>query len=676
MKSIKLGPGVTLPLYNNLLLILPAIHSNIKVTEAMQKNNKNNKLDLELIEVNTNESISELQGEKLVINIQERLKLQKDGLCTNAFNLISDPGMLRAAYLAIKSKPGMMTEGSDKETLDGIDNEWFTEQSKSLRNETYQPKASRRVYIPKTNGKKRPLGIGSSRDRIVQQAMKMVMECKIEPTFLNCSHGFRPNRSCHSALKEIRNWKGVGWIIEGDIKSFFDNIDHHLLEGYIKKHFKDVRLVNLYWKFVKAGYIEWDTNNKKYVTSDVGVPQGGIISPLLSNLILHELDSYIEEKVNSYGEKVGKKSLMNPVYQKATRKIKSLRRQLINVKKGSEKFWEIKKQIRRALTAQRKISSLVPHPQEPTQIKYVRYADDWVLGVWGKKKVAVQLKSEIQQKLEDLKLELSMEKTLITNVRTGRAKFLGTIIEKNASNRGNIFTKDKWNKVRRIPAGNIRLSAPIALIVKRLEDKGFLERGKDKWKMKSIWKFLPLPMKDIVLRYRAIFNGYNNYYSFVDNKILMSKIFWILKVSLRKTLSRKFKLSKYEIINKYGADFNCNYSTNRNQTKTINFQFPKLVRQPMNFRTGSYNFEDPLYAGLWNVRTISSIGEKCASCGSEKNIEMHHLKHIRTINTKLNSFDKMLAKINRKQVPLCVECHDKVHNAKYQGLSLRHLKKV
>jgi retron-type reverse transcriptase len=113
--------------------------------------------------------------------------------------------MLIAAYLEIKSKPGMMSKGSDDETLDGINLEWFFETSRILRTEKYQPRPSRRVYIPKPNDKKRPLGIGSPRDRIIQQAMKMVMECKIEPTFLDYSHGFRPKRSCHSALREIRN---------------------------------------------------------------------------------------------------------------------------------------------------------------------------------------------------------------------------------------------------------------------------------------------------------------------------------------------------------------------------------------------------------------------------------------------------------------------------------------
>lgn len=172
--------------------------------------------------------------------------------------------MLIAAYSNIKSKPGMMTKGTDDVTLDGINKEWFLEQSDAIRKEQYQPKPSRRELIPKPNGKVRPLGISSPRDRIIQQSMKMVMECVIEPSFLDCSHGFRPRRSCHSSK---RSGKGVTWFIEGDIKSFFDNIDHQILAKLINKHFEDTRLRNLYWKFVKAGYMEWDNRKIKRSTT-------------------------------------------------------------------------------------------------------------------------------------------------------------------------------------------------------------------------------------------------------------------------------------------------------------------------------------------------------------------------------------------------------------------------
>lgn len=195
-------------------------------------------------------------GQNTQVDLNKLLTYHSDGRCTNAFKLITSKSILLAAYWMLKSKPGMMTKGSDQETLDGINMSWFEKISTDLVRERYQPKPARRIYIPKANGNMRPLGIASPRDRIVQQAMKMILECKLEGSFLTTSHGFRPNRSCHTALREIRDWKGVAWFLEGDIKGFFDNIDHKILASLLEKQFKDARLMNLYWKFAKAGYME------------------------------------------------------------------------------------------------------------------------------------------------------------------------------------------------------------------------------------------------------------------------------------------------------------------------------------------------------------------------------------------------------------------------------------
>ena len=185
--------------------------------------------------------------------ILSMLRRGQDGRYVNAFEVLSSVTVLKLAYETIKSKPGNMVRGSTSETLDGITLEWFEKTSERLRWETYKLKPGRRVYIPKANGKLRPLGISSPRDKIIQQAMNMVLETILEPKFLDTSHGFRPYRGCHTALETIRSWKGVPWIIEGDIKSFFDSIDHHLLEGLLEKHFHEKRLFAFYWRLVQAG---------------------------------------------------------------------------------------------------------------------------------------------------------------------------------------------------------------------------------------------------------------------------------------------------------------------------------------------------------------------------------------------------------------------------------------
>lgn len=248
------------------------------------------------------------------------LRQDSKGRYVNVFETLTSPEILKLAYEIIKSKPGNMVKGVTKETLDGITIEWFNKTSLSLRKEHYRLKPNRRVYIPKPNGKLRPLGISSPRDKIIQQAMLMVMETVLEPKFHDTSHGFRPKRGCHTALRAVRSWRGVPWIIEGDIKSYFDSIDHNLLADLLKRHFAEKRLFNLYWKLVKAGYIEFTGKKQTYVAADVGVPQGGIVSPLLSNLFLHELDIYMEnQRLEREAASRGKLiSIQNPTYKSLT----------------------------------------------------------------------------------------------------------------------------------------------------------------------------------------------------------------------------------------------------------------------------------------------------------------------------------------------------------------------
>nr|ATI20252.1 group II intron reverse transcriptase/maturase [Juglanconis oblonga] len=605
-----------------------------------------------------------------------RFEYDEMGRCTNAFKLISDPDLIKLAYGLIKSNPGNMTKGTDNPTLDGLSNDWVAETSLALRNESYNPKPARRVYIPKANGKMRPLGISSPRDKIIQQAMKLVVEAILEPKFMDTSHGFRPKRGCHTALKEIREWKGVSWFIEGDIKGFFDNIDLRILESLLKNHFKEDRFFHLYWKFAKAGYIDWDGSKKRYVAPDTGVPQGGIISPILSNLVLHELDIYIEELRKKYARLgMGKKPyLTNPVYHKYTMRINRLKK-VVSVLDKTDLNYDIKKaNLLTQIKLRRKIKSLIANP-EVTRIRYVRYADDWLIGVWGTRKTSELIKLGIKEFLATIGLELSEEKTLITNARTKRASFLGVLIKNKASNKGAMALKTYKGGKRRMPTGNLWMTAPIPELVSKLGAKGFLSIKRKEWFPHSIGKFTVLPVKDIILRYLAILQGITNYYTFADNRPRLNKIVWILRESLRKTISRKLKLNKASFLSRYGKHIKMSIKKKDGKVKIISFIGPVLSRSPMSF-LGASGFYDPFSIVDRKISTISSLDMACANCGSEERVEMHHLRHIRTINVKLSPFDKMMARINRKQVPLCRSCHIDVHTGKYQGKSLRFMNTV
>lgn len=566
-----------------------------------------------------------------------------------------------------------MVHGVDQTTLDRITKDWFIQTSNAIQKDEYRPSPVRRVYIPKANGKKRPIGISNPRDKIVQQAMKMVLETILEPKFKDSSHGFRPGKGCHTALKEIRSWAGVPWIIEGDIKGFFDNIDHHILENLLKKHLEDTGLIHLYWKFVKAGYVEWDNSKRKYVSTDFGVPQGSIISPLLSNLILHELDAFIEttqkDLLETYG--IQKPHIPNPAYVKIINRNYRLKNKIVKFTQQGLDTADMRRESSQNRKKLRKLKSLMPNPNS-MKLKYIRYADDWVLGVWGSKVLAIQLKERIKNFLHTLKLELSEEKTYITNTRTHRVKFLGTSIERIASKSMAKVIRDKNGRKRRIPTSNLWMTFPINSILKKLEEKKFITRRKDhKWKFNSFGNLTVLPPRDIVLRYLSTLRGIVNYYSFVDNKPQFRKIHWLLRESLIKTLQRKFDISKRETIKRYGLNIKIKYER-KGETKTIDFQLPNLKRNPMLFM-GTPN-KDPLDIIHYEIRTIDAFGSRCANCNSEENIEMHHVKHIKTINPSLSAFDKLLARINRKQVPLCSKCHKEVHKGKFAGKSLRYWK--
>jgi len=230
------------------------------------------------------------------------------------------------AYKKLYANNGATTKGINNDTADGFCEEKIQKIITSLKNGTYQPKPARRTYRKKPNSKQRPLGIPTFTDKLIQEVLHMILEAVYEPLFLNCSHGFRPNRSCHTALKSIkREFNGARWFLEGDIQGCFDNINHHTLIELISKKIKDARIIQLVYKFLKAGYLEDWQYHKTY--SDT--PQGGIISPLLSNIYLHELDKFVIQTLKPH--------FNQPPTRKRTSQYQALRNQLTAIKQRMKK---------------------------------------------------------------------------------------------------------------------------------------------------------------------------------------------------------------------------------------------------------------------------------------------------------------------------------------------------
>ena len=367
------------------------------------------------------------------------------------------------AYQNIYASQGNMTAGTDGKTIDAMSLERVDRLIAALKDESYQPKPSRRTYIPKKNGKLRPLGIPSIDDKLVQEVVRMLLESIYENSFEDTSHGFRPNKSCHTALRMIQNrFTRCKWFVEGDIKGFFDNIDHNVMIGILRKRIKDERFLRLIRKFLNAGYMEDNQVHQSYS----GTPQGGIISPILANIYLDQFDKYMAEFKKRFDR--GNKRAVNVEYRKLSDKRIRLKRKLAKAKTEEEKqsllesIWELDK-------VHKSIPCKDPMDENFRRLQYVRYADDFLIGIIGAKEDAQAVKQEIGTYIAgQLKLELSDEKTLVTKA-TDRAKFLG--FEIRVTPQSNHTKKTKSGSTARNYSGHVMLEVPTSAIQKKLLEK-------------------------------------------------------------------------------------------------------------------------------------------------------------------------------------------------------------
>lgn len=585
------------------------------------------------------------------------------------YRLMYKKDLYVVAYERLKSSPGNMTPGADGSTLDEFSLGVIERIVSQMRAESFKFSRARRVHIPKANGGKRPLGIATPNDKVVQEVMRMILEAIYEspygPSFAESSHGFRPNRGCHSALKSIRdNWSGVTWIVEGDVKAAFDNIDHELLIGCLRKRISDTRFLNLIRKALTAGYYEF----RKPVNSDIGTPQGSIVSPILCNIFLHELDLFMADriKVMETGEKRGR-SLESI---RAYKKLEKARREIEKLDLGSEA---------RALKAKEVKAAKLANMQVPSgsndgtfiRLKYVRYADDWCVGVNGPKWMAEQVRNEVRDFMKDkLGLALSMEKTHIRNAKTEEAFFLGTRINIGSTTQkvqkvvrnGKVFDK-------RVTGWLPQMWAPVSKLVERLRTKGFCAQdGKPLPKM----SYALLDDDQIIMMYGSIIRGLLNYYSFVDNYSKLSRVLYILKYSAALTLATKHRLSLKQVFRRYGD--NLVVIKNNSKGSAFGVRLPVVddwSRQPRRFMMGEIPRPDAVMKKNWRLRTRSKLGESCVICGIEHGVQMHHVRHVRKMGDRPpTGFNRLLATLNRKQIPVCGSCHGKIHAGTYDGMRL------
>lgn len=576
------------------------------------------------------------------------------------YRILFNEELFYVAYQKIASNGGSTTKGSDGRSIDEMSLARIETLIASLKDESYQPHPSRRVHIPKKNGKTRPLGIPAFEDKLVQEVVRMILEAIYEGHFETTSHGFRPKRSCHTALLHIqKTFNGAKWFIEGDIKGFFDNIDHDVLVGILRERISDDRFIRLIRKFLKAGYVEDWTFHNTYS----GMPQGGIVSPILANIYLDKLDKYVKEYIRHFDKgtkrRPGKES--NNLANERKRTVRKLKK----VKDGTEKAALVAR-----LKAIEQERAAFPNGDEMDEsyrrLKYIRYADDFILGVIGSKEEAQRIKEDIKSFLSaSLALELSEEKTLITH--TGKsAKFLGYEI---TVTRDNHQRRDVRGCLRRTYGKRVRLNVSMATLRDKLLEYGAMEiklrNGKEVWKPKCRSGLIFNDDLEILDRYNRETVGFCNYYLIANNCVVLHNFRYIMEYSMYKTFAGKYRSTVRKINKKYRYNklFTVKYEQ-KGAIKSRTFYKTSFKRRTTAFN-GSCDIEPYSIADVSRTNLTDRLkAEKCELCGATGKLIMHHVRNLKDLKGK-ESWERLMSARKRKTIALCPSCH-----------RLRHLGKV
>jgi group II intron reverse transcriptase/maturase len=565
-----------------------------------------------------------------------------------------NPELFLTAYGKIYRNAGAMTKGSTDETVDGMSLLKIHQIIGLLKLERYRWTPVRRTEIPKEKGGTRPLGIPTWGDKLVQEALRSLIEPYYELRFSNRSHGFRPKRSCHSALREVqRTWKGTVWFIEGDVTKCFDSFDHEVMLSIIRRDIHDGRVITLIDGLLRAGYMEdW-----RYHETLAGTPQGGIISPLLSNIYLTELDRFVEDTlIPEYT--VGKHKQLNEEYR------------LLDVDIGRERRHGNFDEVKRLKRERRKLPSGDPCDPNYRRLRYIRYADDFLLGFVGPKKEAEDIRERLREFLaSQLKLTLSQEKTLITHAGDDKAKFLGHEIM--VVREGDLISDNGM----RATNGRIALLMPRKVVLKQMQR--FSKEGKVTHR--------PEITSDrdytIIRRYQSILQGIYNFYCMSANVAKrMAYIRWILERSLTKTLACKFQIRVSQVYKKYRVIVQ--------ERKMLQVTIQRPGKNPLVATFAGFPCERvPNGMGVtdfslqlaWNAPGNKRsevvqrlLAGKCELCGVENvPLEIHHIRRLADIDKPGRrpkpAWAKIMSARRRKTLAVCEGCHDDIHAGRYDG---------
>jgi len=595
-----------------------------------------------------------------VLKSLEEKATQKGYVFERLYRNLYNPEFYLLAYQNIAKSQGSMTAGTDGMTLDDMTVGRIERIIANLKDHSYQPHPARREYIPKKNNpsKTRPLGIPSTDDKLVQEVVRMLLEAIYEPTFSYHSHGFRPKRSCHTALSEIKTtFHGVQWVIEGDIKACFDNFDHHVLIDILRRRIKDEHFIALMWKMLKAGYMEQWTYCRTYS----GTPQGSGVSPILANIYLSELDTFLEDYQHRF--KVGsERRTANKAYSRLKWHYTTQKAHLkqVRTKQAAKEFKEIQKQLLST-------PSYTPADQNYKRLQFNRYADDFVVGIIGSRKDAEKIKTDIREFLANtLKLTLSDEKTKITH----SSELIDYLGYQFTVRRCRDVKRDSCGVLRRLWYGTVALYVPHDKWVQKLKEYQAFKivmgnDGKERWKPLHRGKLMHKDAIAIISQFNAEIRGLYNYYCLAENVSVLNSFYFIMKGSFLKTLASKSSTSCNSIRRKYEQDgvISIPYMT-KSGLKRCEFYhdgFTKKKELPplsADILPQYVKYDKP------NSLTRRLKANVCELCGAEtKEIHMHHVRRLKDLTGK-DELELKMMQMRRKSIALCPECYANVKQCK------------
>lgn len=590
-----------------------------------------------------------VQDPNVLLTILGKMAEKPDVHFDKLFQKLYNPKLWLKAYELMAPNPGNMTAGIDGQTIDGAGMQLFETMIEELKSSRYKPKPADRTYIPKPNGGQRPLGIPSFRDKLLQTVVKLILEAIYEPTFSDLSHGFRPERSCHTALTQVKRMQGIRWWVEGDIKSFFDTLHHETLLNILAKRITDKRFLHLINQFLKAGYVE----NWKFHQTYSGTPQGSGLSPLLSNIYLNELDEYAEGQIKVFNK--GKKRKARSEY----RRIRRLKAKAKSQAQDTGDWSEYKR------LADKLMQTVCGDPQDPTfrRMTYVRYADDFLIGLIGSKADALEFKQKLTEFLRtELQLELSTEKTLITNAKD-RVRFLGYDIKRWRSRKRLRFRSSQGVITKRTSTYQLALLMPRDKCISFTQRFGNPATWQGQARRNMLWQ----SELEILKTYNAEIRGFLQYYALADNFTeIGSNLLYTTTKSFLKTIAAKRQTGIRDVIRSMKHGPNEFVLTVFINDEPREYRLVSSTRHLKRTRI-TWDIDKKPNTAMYSARTELSQrlqAKKCEWCGTTKgDMEVHHVRKLADLKGKSRWEKHMIAR-RRKTIVMCTSCHHLLHAGK------------